>query len=146
MTDTTEVRVHPCGVRTIDLGYGLVLTQAMARQLDRIECYDAPLSGGCIQPIGRVRTGIKVNVQRKLPGHPGTVTARHTFEACGWQGSGEGDWYEDIDIDPHLEVIGHAADDGTLIIWVLDSRAEYFKYHDDPDERTAIDRAADTLP
>ena len=148
MTNTNEiaieVRIHG-GVRTLNLcGDGLTLTQAMARQLDRIECYDAPLTGGCIEPIGRVRTGIKVQVQRKLPDHPGTVTARHTQEADGWEG--HGDWYEDIETDPYLEVIGRDPDTGDLVIWECDQLGEYLKYHDDAGERGAVMSASSTLP
>lgn len=154
MTDTTTTtwRVWPeiilwGGVRTLDLGGGLILTRAIARQLDRIDCFEFPLSGGCIKPLGRVRTGTKAQVERKLPGHPGTVTSRHTHENGGWRDE-DGEWSESIDIDPYLEVIGHDPDTGALVIWECGSFGEYLKYgvDDDETERVAVSTACDTLP
>ena len=90
----------------------------------------------------------KITVERSLPGHPGTVTAEHRWEAGGPYGDGSGDWYVNIDIDPYLEVIGRDPDTGALIIWECDNFGEYLKYGaaDDESERFAVNTAADTLP
>lgn len=129
-------------IRTLTIGTEQ-LTIAMARQLDRITYLTH--RAAAITPMGRIRSGADVEIVEALPGRPAkpdrdrhvTITAdTNPARICWWQIRHAAAW---------LEVIG-TTEDGTLVVFVVDSRKAMTDWLSGDDEEIAAIEAFTRLP
>ena len=135
---TATVESLTAEVRTLMIG-SRQITLSVAKQLDRVDAWG--YGPDVIVPFGRVKTGVKVALDRKLARRPTRITPRHECY--------DGNWYESFEAEPQLEVIGRSnrpEDEGALIIFQVDRYSDVRELVSDAEGDLAVYKQWELLP